>query len=79
MNILFTLGESLRIMNSEPDRFERLRTNTKSVYLGLEKAFENSSFEVVGCEFSPVQHIQCKNCTKEEAERRLDQLVDKVF
>lgn len=65
-------------MDSEPERFGRLRDNAKKINLTLKKAFENTNFEICGSELSPVQHIRYNGCSKEETEKHLDALVDKV-
>ena len=77
MNTKF-LGEALRIMKEEPERFTRLRANAKSFHLGLKKVFENTNFKVCGDELSPMQHVIYEHTDSTVVDRKLDELVDEV-
>lgn len=72
-------SEALRIMDAEPERFERLHASCKALHLGLRKAFIGTKFDVRGCELSPVQHVIYRSDNKETAEKKLDALVDRLF
>ncbi|TMS34047.1 hypothetical protein L596_001707 [Steinernema carpocapsae] len=71
-------SEALNIMDEEPERFVRLRANSKAIHAGLKKAFEGTKFYVQGDDLSPMQLVQYDDL-KEVAEAKLDALVDDMF
>ncbi|VDM57946.1 unnamed protein product [Angiostrongylus costaricensis] len=69
-------NEGLRIINEEPDRVTRVQRFAVVIHRGLSAAFEGTNFIVQGVELSPMKHIIYDG---EEAEKKLDQLVAKLF
>uniref|UniRef100_A0A7I4Y7E9 Serine palmitoyltransferase 1 n=1 Tax=Haemonchus contortus TaxID=6289 RepID=A0A7I4Y7E9_HAECO len=69
-------SEGLRIIDEEPERVTRVQRLARAVHKGLEAAFVNTKFAVQGFELSPMKHIIYSG---EEAEKKLDSLVDKLF
>uniref|UniRef100_A0A1I7ZLI3 Serine palmitoyltransferase 1 n=1 Tax=Steinernema glaseri TaxID=37863 RepID=A0A1I7ZLI3_9BILA len=71
-------SEALNIMDEEPERFVRLRANSKAIHEGLRKAFEGTKFYIRGDDLSPLQHVHYDD-NKEIAERKLDALVGNLY
>ncbi|KJH47906.1 hypothetical protein DICVIV_06034 [Dictyocaulus viviparus] len=69
-------SEGLRIINEEPERVRRVQRFAVTIHRGLHAAFEGTNFFLQGVEISPMKHIMYDG---EEAEKKLDQLVDKLF
>uniref|UniRef100_A0A915B0A7 Serine palmitoyltransferase 1 n=2 Tax=Parascaris univalens TaxID=6257 RepID=A0A915B0A7_PARUN len=72
-------SEGLRIMDVEPERFQRLRDNCKMLHAGLVKALKGTKFAVSGFELSPVQHIFYRDDDRKVVETKLDRLVENMF
>lgn len=73
------LGEALRIMNDEPERFKRLETNSNLLHAGLKKACKDTNFDIQGIELSPLKHIIYTHDNKQLVEEKLNALVDEVY
>jgi len=70
-----SVGESLRIMQKEPERFVELQHNAQRIKQGLMEALAKSEFYVEVDDGSPVMHIKHKH----DNEDQLDKLVDYAF
>ncbi|KAJ1362106.1 Serine palmitoyltransferase 1 [Parelaphostrongylus tenuis] len=69
-------SEGLRIIKEEPDRVGRVQRFAVAVHHRLKTAFEGTNFIISGVELSPMKHIMYSG---EEPEKKLDQLIDKLF
>uniref|UniRef100_A0A0M3I0R1 Serine palmitoyltransferase 1 n=1 Tax=Ascaris lumbricoides TaxID=6252 RepID=A0A0M3I0R1_ASCLU len=72
-------SEGLRIMDAEPERFQRLRDNCKMLHTGLVKALKGTKFDVIGFELSPIQHVFYRDDDRKVVETKLDSLVENMF
>lgn len=77
-NNRYIIGEGLRIMDAEPERFQRLRDNCKMLHTGLVKALKGTKFDVIGFELSPIQHVFYRDDDRKVVETKLDSLVENV-
>lgn len=71
-------NEALRIMQAEPERLSRTKELALAAHSGLEEALARTPFYVYGFRENPMKHIGYDG-SKEEAEKKLDALVDKVL
>uniref|UniRef100_A0AC34F4P3 Aminotransferase class I/classII domain-containing protein n=1 Tax=Panagrolaimus sp. ES5 TaxID=591445 RepID=A0AC34F4P3_9BILA len=74
-------SEALRILQNEPDRFQRLNNNSRRLHYGLKETLKGSSFKVIGDDISPMQHVifnSADDNTKESCQK-LDLLLNEMF
>uniref|UniRef100_A0A914YXB4 Serine palmitoyltransferase 1 n=1 Tax=Panagrolaimus superbus TaxID=310955 RepID=A0A914YXB4_9BILA len=72
-------SEGLRILQNEPDRFQRLNDNSRRLHNGLKDTFKGTSFKVIGADISPMQHVIYDSNDAKESCQKLDVLLNEMF
>ncbi|KAH7687866.1 Protein SPTL-1 a [Aphelenchoides avenae] len=72
-------SEALRIMESETDKFERLRRSAKSFHDRIRAAVGGAKFRLYGYHLSPMKHLTYDSSDADLVERKLTEFVDRMF
>lgn len=66
-------------MESEADKFERLRQNAKAFHDRIRVAVEGTKFRLYGYHLSPMKHLTYDSSDADLVERKLTEFVDRMF
>uniref|UniRef100_A0A0N5BVP3 Serine palmitoyltransferase 1 n=1 Tax=Strongyloides papillosus TaxID=174720 RepID=A0A0N5BVP3_STREA len=72
------VSEELKIIQSEPEKLQLLKANSKTLFKGLKMIFDGTEFSIKGSDLSPFLHI-LYNGKQSDADKKLDNLVDSLF